>query len=192
LSENIYPKFNEANERAEHLSGGGSRKLVSLAAAIIAVLAALGTLFSHHRSISALTEKNVAILTQARASDRYNSYEAKQVRYNVYTAFLTAGLPKAQAGKDFVKKLADKEKASSLATFADAENLDKTARDKEEHSEIILKSYETLEIGTTFCEIAIVLVSISALASTRIFLTIGSSLAAFGLAFLIFGYFQAH
>ncbi|HTA40732.1 MAG TPA: hypothetical protein VK760_16740, partial [Candidatus Acidoferrales bacterium] len=86
MSENIYPKFNEANERVEHLSGG-SRKLVSLAAAIIAVLAALGTLFSHHRSISALTAKNVAILTQARASDRYNSYEAKQVRYNVYSAF---------------------------------------------------------------------------------------------------------
>jgi hypothetical protein len=191
LSENIYPKFNEANERVEHLSGG-SRKLVSLAAAIIAVLAALGTLFSHHRSISALTAKNVAILTQARASDRYNSYEAKQVRYNVYSAFLAAGLPKAQAGKDLVKKLADKEQASSLTTFADAERLDGAARDKEEQSELILKSYETLEIGTTFCEIAIVLVSISALASTRIFLTIGSTLAAIGLVFLIYGYFQAH
>ncbi|HTA39005.1 MAG TPA: DUF4337 family protein, partial [Candidatus Acidoferrales bacterium] len=66
------------------------------------------------------------------------------------------------------------------------------ARDKEEQSELILKSYETLEIGTTFCEIAIVLVSISALASTRIFLTIGSTLAAIGLVFLIYGYFQAH
>ena len=191
MSENIYPKFNEANERVEHLSGG-SRKLVSLAAAIIAVLAALGTLFSHHRSISALTAKNVAILTQARASDRYASYEAKQVRYNVFTAFLAAGLPKAQTGKDIVKKLADREQASSLTTFADAERLDKAARDKEEQSELILRSYETLEIGTTFCEIAIVLVSISALASTRIFLSIGSGLAAFGLAFLIYGYFQAH
>ena len=59
-------------------------KLVSLAAAIIAVLAALGTLFSHHRSIAALSAKNQAILTQARATDTYNAYEAKQIRYNIY------------------------------------------------------------------------------------------------------------
>jgi len=191
LSENVYPKFIEATERNRDLSGGGN-KLIPLAAAIIAVLAALGTLFSHHRSISALTAKNEAILTQSRASDRFNSYEAKRVRYNVYTAFLAAGLPKAQAGKDIVQKLAEREQASSLTTFADAERLEKMSNDKEEQSDRILKSYETLEIGTTFCEIAIVLVSISALAGTRIFLTIGSGLAAFGLAFLVYGYFQAH
>ena len=191
MSENVYPKFNEANERFEQLSRGGNR-LVPLAAAIIAVLAALGTLFSHHRSISALTAKNEAILTQARASDRYNSYEAKQVRYNVYSAFLAAGLPRAQDGKVIVQNLAKREQASSLATYADAARYEKMAQDKEEESNLILKSYETLEIGTTFCEIAIVLVSISALASTRIFLTIGSGLAAIGLAFLIYGYFQAH
>ena len=191
MSENVYPKFNEANERNERL-GGGRNKLVPLAAAIIAVLAALGTLFSHHRSISALTAKNEAILTQSRASDRYNSYESKRVRYHVYTAFLAAGLPQAQAGKDTLKQLAEKEQASSLATFADAERLEKLATQYEDRAEEILKSYETLEIGTTFCEIAIVLVSISALASTRIFLTIGSLLAAGGLAFLVFGYFQAH
>jgi Domain of unknown function (DUF4337) len=191
LSENVYPKFMEANERYGQLSSGGS-KAVALAAAIIAVLAALGTLFSHHRSISALTAKTEAILTQSRASDRFNAYESKRVRYQVFTAFLAAGLPKAQAGKDAVKKLADREQASSLVTLADAKRLENTADEKEVRSDVILKSYETLEIGTTFCEIAIVLVSISALASTRIFLTIGSGLAAFGLAFLIFGYFQAH
>ena len=49
--------------RAEPSAG----RLLSLAAAVIAVLAALGTLFSHHRSITALAVKNEAILTQARA-----------------------------------------------------------------------------------------------------------------------------
>jgi hypothetical protein len=191
LSENVYQKFNEANERSRRLFRGGS-KLVAVAAAIIAVLAALGTLFSHHRSISALTAKNEAILTQSRASDRYNSYEAKRVRYNVYMAFLAAGLPQAQAERDAVQKLAEREQASSLVTFSDAERLEKQARDKEQESNVILRSYETLEIGTTFFEIAIVLVSISALASMRIFLTIGSGLAAFGIAFLIYGFFQAH
>ena len=90
-----------------------------------------------------------------------------------------------------MQKLAEREQASSLATFADAQRLEKLSSAKEEQSNRILKSYETLEIGTTFCEVAIVLVSISALVSSRIFLTIGSGLAAFGLAFLIYGYFQA-
>jgi hypothetical protein len=191
LSENVYPKLNDAVERNEHL-GGGRNKLVPLAAAIIAVLAALGTLFSHHRSISALTVKNEAILTQARASDRYNSYESKRVRYDVYSAFLASGLPEKEAGKQTVRRLAEKVQASSLSALADAERLEKLSAEAEERSELILKSYEWLEIGTTFCEIAIVLVSISALASTRIFLTIGSGVAAIGAAILIFGYFQAH
>jgi hypothetical protein len=191
LSENVYPKFQEANERNAQLQERGNR-LVPLAAAIIAVLAALGTLFSHHRSISALTAKNEAILTQARASDSYNRYEAKRVRYHLYSAFLAAGLPANQAGKDALKTVADKEQSSSLSTFADAELLEKQSREAEDKAEAYLKSYETLEIGTTFCEIAIVLVSISALSRTRIFLTAGSGLAAIGLVFLVVGYFQAH
>jgi tRNA(Glu) U13 pseudouridine synthase TruD len=180
----------EAQERDAHASSGN--KMVSLAAAIIAVLAALGTLFSHHRSITALTAKNEAILTQARASDLFNRYESKRVRYHVYTAFIAADLPPSKEGKATLKDLADKEQASSLATFSEAERLEKASQDYEEHSERILSSYETLEIGTTFCEIAIVLVSISALASTRIFLTVGCGLATVGLAFLVYGFLQAH
>jgi hypothetical protein len=190
MSGSAHTMMAEANDRHAHASGGN--KLVSLAAAIIAVLAALGTLFSHHRSITALTAKNEAILTQARASDLFNRYESKRVRYHVYTAFIAAGLPPTQAGKDTLKDLADKEQASSLATFAEAERLEKSSQEYEDHSERVLSSYETLEVGTTFCEIAIVLVSISALASTRIFLSIGCGLATIGLAFLVYGYFQAH
>jgi len=190
VSGGTHAMMHESSELHEQASRGN--KLVSLAAAIIAVLAALGTLFSHHRSITALTAKNEAILTQARASDLYNRYESQRVRYHVYTAFIAAGLPPTDHGKETLKSLAEKEQASSLSSFAEAQQKERLAQDYEEHSEAVLKSYETLEIGTTFCEIAIVLVSISALASTRIFLTIGSGLAACGLAFLIYGFFQAH
>jgi len=40
--------------------------------------------------------------------------------------------------------------------------------------------------------VAIVLISISALVRTRIFLTIGCTVAAAGLATLLVGYFQGH
>jgi len=190
LSDNIYPKFQEATERDERIAKHGSR-LVPLAAAIIAVLAALGTLFSHHRSILALTAKNEAILAQARASDKYNQYEAQRVRYHLYTALLVAGVPQRQVGIDALKQIAEKEQTASLTTHADADDLEKKSRDAEDLAARILKSYETLEIGTTFCEVAIVLVSISALVNGRILLALGCGLSAFGVAFLIVGYFQA-
>src|SRR5579863_3533565 len=67
-------------------------RFVSAAMAIVAVLAALSTLFTHHRSILALAAKNKAILTQSRATDYYTSYESKQVRYDFYNALLASDL----------------------------------------------------------------------------------------------------
>ncbi len=179
-------------ERSEAAGHHGNR-LVALAAAIVAVLAALGTLASHHRSISALAAKNEAIIMQARSMDRYNAYEAKRVRYHIYTAFLTAGIPSNPKVRETMRTIAERESQASLSTLRDAEDYEAKARADELHAENILRSYETIEVGTTFFEISIILVSISALSQTPIFLTAGSGLSAFGLALLIFGFFfQGH
>ena len=60
--------YEEAAERHEHIVSGGPR-FIPLISAIIAVLAAIGTLASHHRSIEATMMKNEAILTTAKASN---------------------------------------------------------------------------------------------------------------------------
>jgi hypothetical protein len=168
----------------------GSR-LVSLAAAIIAVLAALGTLFSHHRSISALSAKNQAILTQARASDTYNAYEAKQIRYNIYRALLATDLVRSPEIRAGLQSVADNEHTSSSAVFEKAKALENQADRDDEHSEAILKSYETLQFATTMFEISIVLVSISALAGARLFLPFGCGLSGVGLVLFVIGLLQA-
>jgi hypothetical protein len=191
LSESIHSKLEEANERHEQVTAHRS-KLVPLAAAIIAVLAALGTLFTHHASIATLAAKNEAILTQARASDRYNSYESKRVRYYVYTAMVTAGVSRTPAGNDLLNKLAEKERESSLQVLAQAERLEAQVRDDEERAEAYLKSYETLQVGTTLFDISIVLVSISALASQRILLIFGCTVTAVGLVFAVVGLLQSN
>jgi hypothetical protein len=191
LSESIHSKLEEANERHEQVTAHRS-KLVPLAAAIIAVLAALGTLFTHHASIATLAAKNEAILTQARASDRYNSYESKRVRYYVYTAMVTAGVSRTPAGNDLLNKLAEKERESSLQVLAQAERLEAQVRDDEERAEAYLKSYETLQVGTTLFDISIVLVSISALASQRILLIFGCTVTAVGLVFAVIGLLQSN
>lgn len=164
---------------------------VSLAAAIIAVLAALGTLFSHHRSISALSAKNQAILTQARATDIYNAYEAKQIRYNIYRALLASDLIRSADVRARVEAVAESERTSSPAVLEKAKALESQAARDDEHSESILKSYEILQFATTMFEISIVLVSISALAGARLFLPLGCGLSGFGLVLFVIGLLQA-
>jgi Domain of unknown function (DUF4337) len=171
--------------------GAGGNRLVSLAAAIIAVLAALGTLFAHHRSIAALSVKNQAILTQARATDTYNAYEAKQIRYNIYRALLSTDLVRNAASRAHLESVAEDERASSPAVLEKAKSLEERAARDDERSETILKSYETLQFATTMFEISIVLVSISALAGARLFLPLGCGVSGVGLVLFIVGLLQS-
>lgn len=166
-------------------------RFVAAATAIIAVLAALSTLFTHHRSILALAAKNRAILAQTRATDYFTSYESKQVRYNFYDTLLASDLvhkPEVRARLTAVSKQQatasekDLEKARALEAQADSDD---------ERSETILKSYETLQFGTTMLEVSIILLSISALARARVFVLVGCGLGSVGLLFFIFGLLQA-
>jgi hypothetical protein len=167
-------------------------RLVSLAAAIIAVLAALGTLYSHHRSISALSVKNAAILTQARATDTYNAYEAKQIRYNIYRAILATDLVRDRKTRVRFQNVADDERASSPGVLKRAESLDAQAARDDERSDVIMRSYETLQFATTLFDISIVLVALATLARTRVFVSLGCGLSAIGLGLFIFGLVQPH
>jgi hypothetical protein len=174
------------------VDASGANRLVSLAAAIIAVLAALGTLFSHHRSIAALSVKNQAILTQARATDTYNAYEAKQIRYNIYRARLASEAVRNAGNRAELEAIAHEEQTSSPALLQKAQRLEAQAMTDETASQTILKSYETLQTATAIFEISIVLVSISALASARLFLPAGCILSGVGIVLLIAGLIQGH
>lgn len=165
-------------------------RFVSLAAAIIAVLAALGTLFTHHRSIQALAAKNTAILTQSRAADLYTSYESKQVRYNFYRVLLAGDVLRNAHVRAEVQKAADDENASSAVVIQRAKALEAQATRADERSETVLKSYETLQFATTAFEVSIVLVSISAFAGTRVILSFGCALTALGLVLFVAGLVQ--
>jgi len=189
LSQNVQKALADADELQRAIATGN--RITSVVIAIVAVLAALGTLFAHHRSIAALTTKNQAILSQARASDAYNKYEAKQVRYQIAQTFIASGVPRTVEGHRALVALADRERDTSPAVLAKAQSLEAASEKDEIRSEHQLKSYETLQLATTFFEIAIVLVSISTLVRARAFLTVGCTVSVVGIVFLIVGYFQA-
>lgn len=165
----------------------GNNRVVALAAAIVAVLAALGTLFSHHRSIGALSAKNQAILTQSRATDTYNVYEAKQIRANIYRALISSDLVRGAANRSRLESIAQDEQTSSKAALNQAKELEAQATRQDERSESILRSYETLLFATTLFEVSIVIVSIGALSRGRFFLPLAAGLSAIGLVFFFIG-----
>jgi len=177
----------EVARRVERTSGN---RPIALLTAIVAVLAALGTLFAHHRSIGALSLKNQAILMQARASDTYNAYEAKQTRYNIYQALLATDLVRKSETRARLESIAQQEGSSAPAVLEKAKSLEQQAARDDERSEAILRSYEVLQYATSAFEVSIILVSISALAGTRIFLPFACSLSGVGLVLFIAGLFQ--
>ena len=170
----------------------GGNRVVALAAAIVAVLAALGTLFSHHRSIGMLSAKNQAILTQSRATETYNLYEAKQIRYNIYQALLSSNLVRDAANRTRLETIAVKERTTSHAVLERAKALEAAATLDEQRSESILSSYETLLFATTLFEVSIVIISIAALSGARIFLPLAGGISIIGLVLFFAGLLRTH
>lgn len=154
-------------------------RLVPFFTAMVAVLAALGTLYSHHRSIQALALRNQAVLLTAKATDQYNHYETTQLRATLYQL---EKMPKA---------LADEER-SSIGIYNRAKSYENEADALQDRAVALLTSFETLEIATTLFEISIAFASIAALTGTRSTLIVALCLCAAGLVIGIIGYFQAH
>jgi Domain of unknown function (DUF4337) len=182
--------FEEAAERSEEVSRG--HRLIPLIAAIIAVLAALGTMVSHHRSVEAITSKNNAILTTAKASDQYNTYATKRVRVTMLSTFLMADVIRDSKARTKTQTALDHEQATSVAVLAEAQRLEKRAAEEQEESEVLMSSFVTLEVGTTLFEIAIVLSSISALTYSRGLLWVAVGISAIGIVLVVVGYLQPH
>jgi hypothetical protein len=166
-------------------------RFVAAATAIIAVLAAIATLFTHHRSILALAAKNKAILAQTRATDYYTSYESKQVRHNFYDALLASDLVRKPEIRAYLSTASKQQATASEEDLNKAHALEAQADRDDERSEATLKAYETLQFGTTMFEVSIILLSISALARAWIFVWLGCGLSTVGAGFLIFGLLMA-
>ena len=166
--------------------------MVALVSAVIAVLAALGTLFAHHKSIQALAIKNEAIRDSIAASEQYAYYQAKRSRVGIYNALIDAGLARDATALGKLRSGVDHEERSSLAVMSDAKSLEAKADALQARSQNILTSFETFEIATTLFEVSIVLASISALTKIRLLLWGASGISAIGAALMMFAYVQGH
>ncbi len=175
--------FHEARERHES-AGEHSPRWVPLAAAILAVLAAIAGFLGNLRSTAALFEKNEAAVATTHAADAWNEYEARSIKQNVYNAALL----QAGAGDSAtIRSRAAHEREAAGPAMAKAKAFEEEATRHNERSERLLQGHEILEVGVTLFEIAIVLVSITALVGSRLLLPVSLVAAGIGVVFTLVG-----
>lgn len=178
--------LDEVKERQEQLERGD--KLVPVLAAVIAVCAALATLFANHSSISGLATKNEAILSTAKATDTWNYYQAKRLKIEVNRALLLSGAVSNASGLKTMQKTVAKEDADSKKLLTQAQQLDTESDDHYDRAERFMQSYEKYEVSATLFEVSIVLVSLTALMRTKALLFVAGGATIVGLAFFAQGW----
>jgi len=183
VSANAAKSFEEAKERHEH---HGGPTWIPIAAAVLAVLAAIASYFGNLRSTQALVEKNDAIVATTRASDTWAQYQAERVKYYIATTAIDQGV-NANGNEDDLRRLAAAEKKKAPPLMEQARALEEEAKHHGERSERLLQQHETVEVGATLFEVAIVLVSITALVGSRVLPYTAGAAAVLGMGFFLFG-----
>jgi hypothetical protein len=178
--------FEEAKERHEQGERHGA-SWVPIAAAILAVITAIFGGIASQNSSRAFISKNEAILETAHASDTYAEYESRSIKEHIYEAQVDAG-----NARDPAKELAvaTHEKTEAKPLLGKARRFEAAAATANEVSERSLRRYETMEVGITFLDIAIVLVSISALVTTRALTIVAAAGALGGIVVCLYGAFK--
>lgn len=177
--------LDEATEREEQVERG--QRLVPILAAIIAVFAALATLFANHSSITGLATKNEAILSTAKATDTWNYYQAKRLKIEVNRALMLSGAVSNAAGLKTMQQTVAKENAASQNLLKQAQQYDAESDDHYDRSERVMQSYEKFEVAATLFEVSIVLVSLTALMRTKAFLFVAGGATLAGIVFFAQG-----
>jgi hypothetical protein len=176
--------FAEAHERHQHGREGPS--WIPLAAAVLAVLAAVSGYFGNLCSTEALVEKNDAIVATTHASDTWAQYQAGRIKYYISQSALDAGVgPAANIAR--LRKNAAEEKAKGPPLTKKAKGFEEEALHHNQRSERLIRQHETIEVGTTLFEVAIVLVSITVLVGSRLLPIVGGTAAALGILFFVVG-----
>jgi hypothetical protein len=170
-------ELSELQENAEHARENPSLAPISVTMAILAVCVAVVSLLGHRSH----TEEIVA---QARASDQWSYYQAKNIRrhnYEMGVDLLSLVEFKDKAQADKVREKYQKE--AERYTKEQAE-IEEQAKDLEKESALSQRKADRFDLGEVFLEIALVVSSLALLSRKLLFWYIGivSALAGLGVA----------
>ena len=176
----------EHMEHAEHAAHTGDKLLtyVSITIAVLAVLSAVVGSLETVASGQALSQKNEAVLSQARASDSWAFYQAKSLKKHIYGLAADQGGPKA-----------DKYRKTAADNAGDEERIQNEAKAFEKERDERLKLSETAEnrhhrltVAATLMHMGIAISTVSIIASRKWPWLASLVLAAAGSAVAIWAY----
>jgi len=191
MDEGLEP--HELAERAvEHhqhaaLHGGGRGGVIApaVASAVLAVLAALGSLLSGDAT-------NEALLQQLKASDTWSYYQATRLKDHVYdvSGQMLRALGAAQAtGTTPAKHVADSFLRKTRRYVAEENTLQSEARRAEAESRLHLSKHRHFAFAVACFQVGIVLASITILVRYRWLLAMSMLAGAVGIVFMAVGIF---
>jgi hypothetical protein len=178
-TQELKEKLDEAQESAEHGEGKGASWVLwlSLSTAVIAVLAAIGSLLSGSYANDAIVQKNDAILHQSKADDAWSYYQAKSIKAAVYSIQPDA---KWQAE-------AERERREAEETQKRAQEQEKLVAERDELSERSLHVHHQFAKSVTVFQVAIALAAIAALTRRRPMWWVSLAMGGLGVVFFVLG-----
>jgi len=156
----------ELQEHAEHGAHDASSKRVAFTMSVLAVLVAVVTVLGHRTH----TE---AVLTQAKASDQWNFYQAKNIRNtdtdNSVALLSVLQVADAKKAAEIIKKDTDKQ----AKWKDDLKEEEEKARELDEKVEQAEARAYRFDLGEAMLEIALVISSITLLTRNRLYWLLG-------------------
>jgi hypothetical protein len=174
-------ELSELQENAEHGRENPSLAPISVTMAILAVCVAVVSLLGHRSHTD-------EIVSQARASDQWSYYQAKNIRrhnYEMGVDLLAMVEFKDKAQADKVREKYQKE--AERYTKEQAE-IEEQAKDFEKESALAQRKADRFDLGEVFLEIALVISSLALLSRKRSYWFLGIVLGLGGLGVAATGF----
>jgi hypothetical protein len=200
LMEQVEENLHKKHAASEHEEEGGtshrSKHMRSaITAAVLAVLAAIGSLLSGHAA-------NEAILLQTKASNQWSYFQAKSTKAHLYEVNKT--LMQAfmhlvsHSSKEFTPpKPGEKDPLSELTTQADTKmkgyekektEIEHKATELEKESAHAFGAHQMYSFGVACFQIGIVLASVSILVDSGLMYGLSITAGVIGVVLLVMGY----
>jgi hypothetical protein len=171
-------ELQELQEHAEHAHNNPNLAPVSLTMAVLAVLVAVVSLLGHR----AHTEE---VVLQAKASDQWSYYQAKNIRAHEDELF--SGMAAAMGGNEAISKFREKYAQEGERYKQDKDKIQEDARELEGEVAKERKRADRYDLAEVFLEIALVITSITLLSGRKLFWQLGIFFSIVGMVVAVTG-----
>ena len=161
---------------------------MAVATAVFAVLAAIASLVDNKTAAQSLAAKNEAILSRTQASDANNAAEAHLIREQIYEAALAANPTLGETVRAQLTAVSHQEAGAAKPFLERAKSRDEAATAANDRSSVYTEKHDLFDGAVTLLEIAIAIISISTLTSSRYLIAFGGFCATAGVVLFAYAF----